>query len=124
MFWMLFAIEGAILTVVLLFSLYLFLPTHVPAVDTVDYARVREAIWSRLNGDVSDPLIEVAPGVTARSSNLRGFALNGRTYYYYIEGRRGFDPLSRGTVDISAVEIVLQDTGGPQSLVIYRLRER
>jgi hypothetical protein len=60
--------------------------------------------------------------VSARASSVRGFTLNGRTYFYYTEGQRGFDPLSRGAVDRSEIEIVLRDDGGPMPLVIYRLK--
>lgn len=123
-FWLLFAVEGALIGGVLMLVLLFFLPSHIPVVSNNDYTIVRDAIWARLNGSVPDSLIEVAPGLTARASNLRGFALNGQTYYYYIEGRRGFDPLSRGAVDRSAIEIVLRDDDGPQPLVIYRLQQR
>jgi hypothetical protein len=121
-FWLLFAVEGALIAGVFVLVLFL-LPSRAPVTRSTDYTLVRDAIWARLNGSASDPLLEVAPGLTARSSNLRGFALNGRTYYYYIEGRRGFDPLSRGVVDASAIEIVLRDDDGPQPLVIYRLQQ-
>jgi hypothetical protein len=120
-FWMLFAIEAALIAGVFALVVLFLLPSRAPLAHNADYTLVREAIWARLNGSVPDPLIEVAPGLTARSSNLRGFNLNGRTYYYYIEGRRGFDPLSRGVVDASAIEIVLRDDDGPQPLVVYRL---
>jgi hypothetical protein len=110
-----------VLAAALLFALNLVLPTHVPLARSGDYTLVRDAIWSRLNGATGDPLIEISPGVTARASSVRGFSLNGETYYYYLEGRRGFDPLSRGAVGKDAVEIVLRDDGGPKVLVIYRL---
>jgi hypothetical protein len=120
-FWMLFALEGAFVAAVLLVVLNLLLPSHAPLSRSADYATVREAIWSRLNGAVSDPLVELSPGLTVRSSSVRGFALNGQTYYYYLEGQRGFDPLSRGAVDKRDVEVVLRDDAGPQTLIIYRL---
>lgn len=120
-FWTLFAVEGLLVAAVLLALLHLLTPAWAPLARSDDYARVREAIWSRLNSVVEDPLIEAAPGVTVRESNLRGFALNGQTYYYYIEGRRGFDPLSRGAVDRDQIEVLLRDDNGPKTLVIYRL---
>ena len=101
--------------------LHLLMTAWAPLARSADYARVREAIWSRMNSVVEDPLIEAAPGVTVRESNLRGFTLNGQTYYYYIEGRRGFDPLSRGAVDREQIEVLLRDDNGPKTLVIYRL---
>src|SRR5262245_43915743 len=79
-FWLLFAIEGALIGGVLMLVLLFFLPSHTPVVSNNDYTIVRDAIWARLNGSVPDSLIEVAPGLTARASNLRGFALNGQTY--------------------------------------------
>jgi hypothetical protein len=120
-FWMLFAIEGAFIAVALILVLQLLLPARAPLAQSADYALVRDAVWSRLNGAVSDPLVEIAPGVTVRSSGVRGLSLHGQTYYYYLEGQRGFDPLSRGAVDRRDVEIVLRDDGGPETLVIYRL---
>lgn len=120
-FWLLFAAEGIFVAAALLLTLHLILPTRVPMARGSDYLTVRDAIWSRVNGATDDPLVEIAPGVTVRESNVRGFSLNGQTYYYYLEGRRGFDPLSRGAVGRHAIEIVLRDDGGPQTLVIYRL---
>jgi hypothetical protein len=119
-FWLLFAIEGLFVALVLILVLQFALPARAPLSRGADYSAVREAIWSRLNG-APDPLIEIAPGITARESNLRGFSLRGQTYYYYIEGRRGYDPFSRGVVGPDAIEVVLRDDGGPQTLVIYRL---
>ena len=123
-FWSLFAIEAALITAVLLVMLFLLLPGRAPLARSADYSAVREAIWSRLNGATADRLIEVSPGVTVRESSVRGFSLGGQTYYYYLEGRRGFDPLSRGAVGNDAIEIVLRDDAGPKPLVIYRLLER
>jgi hypothetical protein len=119
-FWLLFAIEGLFVAIVLVLVLHFALPARAPLSRGADYSIVREAIWTRLNG-APDPLIEIAPGVTARESNVRGFSLGGQTYYYYIEGQRGFDPFSRGAVRLDAIEIMLRDDGGPQTLVIYQL---
>jgi len=120
-FWALFAIESVFIAATLLVTIQLLLPARAPLARSADYAAVREAIWSRLNAATSDRLIEISPGVSVRESSVRGFSLNGQTYYYYLEGRRGFDPLSRGAVERDDVEIVLRDDGGPSTLVIYRL---
>ncbi len=116
------ALEAVLITAVFLFALYALAPQHVPLARSGDYAAVREAIWARLNGAIDDPLVEITAGVSARESNVRGFTLHGQTYYYYIEGQRGFDPLSRGAVDYQGVAIVARDEDGPKPLVIYRLR--
>jgi hypothetical protein len=115
------ALEGLLITAVFLVAMYALAPQHVPLVRSSDYATVREAIWARLNGTIDDPLVEITAGVSARESNVRGFALHGETYYYYIEGQRGFDPLSRGVVSFQGIEIVARDEDGPKPLVIYRL---
>ena len=115
------ALEGVLIAAVFLFALSALVPQQVPLARSGDYAFVREAILARLNGAIDDPLIEITAGVSARESNLRGFTLHGQTYYYYIEGQRGFDPLSRGAVDFQGVEIVARDEDGPKPLVIYRL---
>jgi hypothetical protein len=115
-------LEALLIAAVFLVAMYALAPKHVPLVRSSDYATVREAIWARLNGTIDDPLVEISAGMSARESNLRGFALHGETYYYYIEGQRGFDPLSRGVVSSEGVEIVARDDDGPKPLVIYRLR--
>jgi hypothetical protein len=120
LFWTLFALIGVFIAGMLVLIVSL-LPARAPLANTGDYAIVREAVWARLNGTVEDALIDVAPGITARSSNIRGFSLKGSTYYYYLEGRPSFDPLSRGLVHRDQIEIVLRDDGGPQALVIYRV---
>ena len=114
-------LEGLLVAALFAVAVYALEPEAVPLVRSGDYATVREAIWQRLNGAIDDPLVEVANGVSARESNLRGFSLHGQTYYYYIEGRRGFDPLSRGAVSPDRVEIVARDDAGSKPLVIYRL---
>lgn len=120
-FWLLFVLEGLFIAGILLFALYLLLPAQAPLAQAGDYATVRAAIQSRLNGSVDDPLIEVAPGITAPSSAVGGFTLNGYTYYYYREAQRGFDPLSRGILTRDQVELVSRDQIGRQVLVIYRV---
>jgi len=121
LFWTLFAIVGLFVAASLIYIGSLLLPPQAPLANAGDYQIIREAIWSRVDGSIDDPLIEVAPGMTARASSVRGFALEGQTYYYYFEGRSGFDPLSRGIIDRSEIEIVLRDAGGPAPLVIYRI---
>lgn len=121
LFWMLFAIEGLLVLGMLVLVLHLLLPNRTPLAATPDLATVREAIRSHPGTTIADSLIEVAPGITARSSNLRGFVLNGRTYYYYVEGQRNFDPLSKGAVDRSQIEVLLRDDTGPHTLVVYRV---
>ncbi len=81
-----------------------------------------ETVRGSLSGSINDPLVDVVPGVSARASNLRGLSLRGSVYYYYVEGHANFDPLSRGVVARDSVEVMLRDTSGPSSIVIYRLR--
>ncbi len=120
-FWALFVVEALVIAAVCAVVISMLRPGVVPLANSGDYMLVRDAIRSRLNGTTPDPRIEVAPGVTARSSNLRGFTLNGYTYYYHFAGEQGFDPLSRGTVSPNDVETVLTDTRGPSTLTIYRV---
>lgn len=96
------------------------LPARVPVASSADVMAVREAVLLRLNGTVNDPLVELGAGVTARASNVRGLSLGGRTYYYSISGQPNFDPLSRGVVAPTDVEVLLRDNG-PQAFVIYTL---
>jgi hypothetical protein len=120
-FWMLFALEAAFITGVLALVLALVLPSRAPLARSADYATIRDAVWARVNGTINDPLTDIAPGVSVRASSVRGFALNGQVYYYYFEGQRGFDPLSRGAVAERDVEVLLRDADGPKPLVIYEI---
>jgi len=123
-FWLLFMVEGLLIVGIVLLALYLLLPVRAPLAQTSDYATVRAALLSRLSGTIDDPLIEVAPGVTAHASNVSGFTLNGYTYYYYREGQPGFDPLSRGAIARNQVEIVSRDPIGREVVVIYRIQSK
>ena len=76
-FWLLFTLEGLFIAGILLLVLHLLVPTRAPLAQSGDYATVRAAIQARLTGAVDDPLIEVAPGVTASTSAVGGFTLNG-----------------------------------------------
>jgi hypothetical protein len=120
-FWVLFALEAAFVGGVLVLVLTLVLPSRAPLVRGADYATIRDAVWAHIQGTADDPLIDIAPGISVRSSSVRGFALNGRTYYYYFEGQRGFDPFSRGAVAQSGIDVVLRDADGPKPLVIYEI---
>lgn len=120
-FWMLYLVEALVIAGLLALAIQFLLPTRAPLAAAPDRALVREAVVAHLNGSTRDPLIEIVPGATARTSNVRGFELNGVVYYYYIEGARNFDPLSRGAVTRDTIEIILRDTSGPQPLVIYTL---
>lgn len=117
----LIGIELALLVGVLVWALAVLLPPATPLASTHNLTPVREAIHARVGGAISDPLVEVRPGLSARASNLRGFQLDGETYYYYVEGTANFDPLSRGAVSQSDVEVLARDTSGPLTVVIYRL---
>ena len=120
-FWGLFIVNallfGSLLVALLLMS-------HLPArsLDSLEAETLRAAVFTRLDGTADDPLVEVAPGVFVRASNPGGLRLNGIVYYYYIEGERNFDPLSRGMVDHADIDIVLRDMSGSRPLIIYRLR--
>ena len=120
-FWMLFALEASFIASVLALVLTLVLPSRMPLVRSADVTTIRDAVWARVNGTINDPLTDIAPGISVRASSVRGFTLNGRIYYYYFEGQRGFDPLSRGTVARRDVEVLLRDADGPKPLVIYEI---
>lgn len=119
-FWLLFAAHAILFGTLLIILTDALLPVRT-SISAVEPEIVRSAILTRLDGALDDPFIEAAPGAIARASNIRGLKLNGVTYYYYFEGQRSFDPLSRGAVGHSDIEVVLRDDGGPQTLVVYRL---
>lgn len=119
-FWTLFAVQ-AVLLVLLLAALARVAPTFQPLAASADYELVREAVMQRATGATVDPIVEFRPGETAPASSLRGFALNGATYYYQLAGQQNFDPLSRRLVSSNQVRVVLRDTNGPNALIIYTL---
>jgi hypothetical protein len=120
-FWVLFALEASFIAGVLALVLALVLPARLPLVRSADVSAIRDAVWARANGTINDPLTDIAPGISVRASSVRGFELNGRVYYYYFEGQRGFDPLSRGAVAERDIDILLRDADGPKPLVIYEI---
>lgn len=120
-FWLLFVVEGLLVIGMLLFIVSLLLPAKAPLAQTADFTTVRSAIQSHLSGAVQDPMVTVAPGVQARSSQVGGFALNGYTYYYYQEGQPSYDPLSRNQVSRAQVELVSREPFNSNTIVIYRL---
>lgn len=120
-FWMLFALEGVLLTGLLTLALVYLVPGRAPLAQSADTTTVRAAILARLSGEVADPLVEIQPGRSVRSSNLRGFALRGAVYYYRIPGQQEADPLSRGQVTPDQIEVLLRDTSGPAPLIVYQI---
>jgi hypothetical protein len=121
-FGLLLAVEVLLLAAVLIWALAWLLPAPTPYAQAQSLAPLQEAVRAHVSGAVPDRLIEVTPGVSARESNLRGFRLAGTTYYYYVEGRVNFDPLSRGAVHAAGVEVLFRDDSGPSPIVIYRVR--
>lgn len=117
----LLGVELLVLVGVLVWALFSLLPPATPLAAPSQIAPVEAAIRARVGGAVDDPLVIVAPGQSARASNLRGFSLEGQTYYYYVEGAENFDPLSRGVVSPSEVEVLLRDQSGDRSFVVYRI---
>lgn len=117
----LLGVELLVLVGVLVWALFYLLPPATPLAASALLAPVEEAIRARISGTVDDPLVPIDSGRHARASNLRGFSLDGQTYYYYVEGLDNFDPLSRGAVSRSEVEILLRDASGPRAFVVYRV---
>jgi hypothetical protein len=106
----------------LLWALFWLTPAAMPFAPRHDLAPVLEAIQGSLSGAIDDPLIAVNAGASAYASNLRGLSMDGAVYYYYVEGSRNYDPLSRGAVLRDNVEVLLRDDNGPASIVVYRMR--
>lgn len=120
-FKLLLAGELLLLVGVLIWAVYWMTPPSTPYAPSTDLSPVVEAVRARVSGAVDDRLIEVQPGLSVRESNLRGFKLGDATFFYYLEGGANFDPLSRGEVSADQVEVLLRDSSGPQTLVIYRI---
>lgn len=114
-------LELVLIVGVLAWALATLVPPATPLAAPHDLTPVQEAIRARVGGAVNDPLVEIRPGLSARASNLRGFQLDGATYYYYVEGKANFDPYSRGAVATDRIEVLLRDSSGPATVVIYRL---
>jgi len=120
-FAVLVGLELALLVGVLVWALFTLLPSATPLAATNDISIIQQAVRDRIGGTVHDPLITLSPERSVRASNLRGFEHGGAIYYYYIEGGANFDPLSRGAVTRDEIEILLRDSDGPQTFVIYRI---
>ena len=67
----------------------------------------------------SDPLVQTAAGVEAKTSNVQGVDVDGSRYYYRMVHGASFDPKSRG--ELGRFETVTTlDAGTPFELEIYR----
>lgn len=119
-FWVMLGIEALVIAAVLVLVLSTLAPAPVPPVSAEEREIVRAAILNRIQGYEPDPLFEVLPGVSAPVSNVAGFTLRGQVYYYYVEGQTNYDPLSRGKLSQSQVEVVLRDTSSPNAFVVYQ----
>ena len=120
LFWMQFACIVLVLGV----TIGLVLNETPPAVSLSHVSQVQQVRDAVLADSSSrDPLIQLAPGVMVRSSNVRGLQLDGTVYYYYFEGDESYDPLSRGAVSARDVEVLLRDTSGATPLVIYQVQK-
>lgn len=96
-------------------------PAATPVAAAADMMAVRTAVLDRLDGVAADPMVEAGAGALAPASSVRGLSVGGTSYYYYVEGQRGYDPLSRGEVAPSQVREVLRDARGASTLVIYTI---
>jgi hypothetical protein len=121
-FWSLIGLELLVVFGALIWVFGWFTPMQTPYASTRDLAPVQEAIYARLSGATMDPLVQIQPGISARASNIRGFALGGETYYYYVVGADNFDPYSLGRVNEGQIEVLLRDESGAQPLIIYTIK--
>jgi hypothetical protein len=123
-FWALLAVQLVVVLAALVWSIDTLVPPgRVALADGDNRQHVVAAVYSRLNQQTPDRLLSVAPGVLARESSLRGFELNGSTYYYQLAGEQGFDPLSRGSVSHEQVEVVYRAANAGRTLLIYTMAQ-
>lgn len=69
-----------------------------------------------------DPLVEIEPGVWVKTSNISGVQVDGTTYYYNLSPHMSFDPVSRGLLKPSMIDVVYKDKDPDVSYIIYKLR--
>lgn len=69
-----------------------------------------------------DPLMEIEPGAWVKTSHVRGVKVGKTTYYYNISPHMSFDPVSRGLVSPSMIDIVYEDEDSDVPYIIYKLR--
>jgi hypothetical protein len=69
-----------------------------------------------------DTLVQVRPGVFAKSSNVNGVTLNGTTYYYDIASHQSFGPLRSGAVTESQVNVVGREANQNFLVLVYTKR--
>jgi hypothetical protein len=121
-FWALLLVELALVLAAFAWAVSRIAPAgRVPLADGGDRQQVVAAVYSRVNHQVPDRMISVGPGTLVRESSVRGFLLDGTTYYYQISGERGFDPLSRGFVVESQVEVVYKEITAGRTLLVYTI---
>ena len=66
-----------------------------------------------------DTLVQVRPGVFAKSSNVNGVPLNGTTYYYDIASHQSFGPLRSGALTESQVDVVGREANPNFLILVY-----
>ncbi len=79
---------------------------HPPALHSAPADPAATVLSYASQGRAGDELVEVRPGVWAKSSNIYGLSIDGATYYYQVSPHASFDPLSQGRVGAGEVRVV------------------
>jgi hypothetical protein len=80
---------------------------HVHAINQPEAGDPVEVVLSyasQMRAD--DGLVEVRPGVWAKSSNVYGVSVGGTAFYYQIGGHASFDPVSLGRITPDQAQVV------------------
>jgi hypothetical protein len=120
-FWALLIAELALVLGVLWWVVSSLPSAQAPLAAVDERQQVLSAVYERVGGLVPDRLVAVAPGVLARESNVRGFVLNNRVYYYQTLNEPSFDPLSLGAIELGQVEVVYDVAQSPRPLRVYTI---
>src|SRR5439155_23485433 len=73
-------------------------------------------------GPDEDPPIPLASGRAVKTSNYRGVAVDGVTYFYNLAPRPSYDPLARGELTAQQIRIVAIVGDPPNRVTIYVAR--
>lgn len=87
------------------------------------YPQAVEAIRQHMTDERPDPMVEVAPHILARQSNVGGVMVEGVTFYYAMLGHQSFDPLSMGRVAEEQVTVVHQSDSPAFPFIIYYIND-
>ena len=72
-------------------------------------------------GSPADSAIDLPSGARVKSSNYRGVRVGATTYYYNLAPHPSYDPLGRGEVTASHIQVVAVVGDPPARVMVYTI---